>query len=457
VAGDPIGRDGDAEALSDVEFVALMRACPRALDAKRIAVGVSGGADSMALVLLAEAWARQHNVVITALTVDHGLRVEASDEARLVGQWLGARGISHQTLTVKAPRPSAGLQNAARNWRFAAFDSWCRDNCAGPILLAHTLEDQAETLWLRIMADSGPDGLGGIRAENRVAGLSIARPLLSVSKKRLIATCKAQGQAWVEDPSNRNPNFTRVRLRALAPIIAAQGLGSDTARRITSSMGKVRGAVDLHCAAFMREYGEIMPAGIAWFDGEFFAGLFPTFGDLLLSRLCSVLGGGAFPPRRRRVTGLADALRSSLQPMTRTLGGCVISRRRDGRVHVFREAAPCARPVRLEPGRVTRWDNRFEARWLGPESVYLGALGEEGWTWMKRDESNFEGAEFLAELPHAARLTIPVIRELDGTASVPHFVVGDGVKLTAFGSPLEIGFSPDSEWASTLIKSSSED
>jgi tRNA(Ile)-lysidine synthase len=452
VPGDPIGGGGDGEALGDAEFMALMRACPRALGAKRIAVGVSGGGDSMALVLLAATWARQHNIVITALTVDHGLRAEAADEARLVGQWLGARGICHQILTVKAPRPSAGLQNVARNWRFAAFDTWCRANSAGPILLAHTLEDQAETLWLRAMADSGPDGLGAMRAENRVAGMSIARPLLSVSKKRLIATCKAHGQTWIEDPSNRDSNFTRVRLRALAPVAAAHGLGSDTARRITSTMAKARVAIDQHCAAFMREYGGITPAGIAWINGRAFSGLLPAFGDLLLSRLCSMVGGGAFPPRRRRVTGLADALRSNCQPLTRTLGGCVISRRRDGQVHMFREAAPCARPTRLEPGRTTRWDNRFEARWLGSKAVYLGALGEPGWTWMKHNESNFEGLEFLAELPHAARLTIPVIRELDGTASVPHFVLGDGVELTAFGSPLEIGFSPDSDWSSTLIK-----
>ncbi|MDA0341912.1 MAG: tRNA lysidine(34) synthetase TilS [Proteobacteria bacterium] len=430
-----------------------MQACPEALGAKRLAVGVSGGGDSLALALLADAWGRRHKIAITALTVDHGLRADSIVEARQVAGWMTARGIAHEILRVTEAAPVSGVQRAARDWRLAGFDRWRRDHDVGAVLLAHTAEDQAETLWLRISADSGPDGLGAMHRQTRVAGLPIARPLLAIAKRRLIATCRAHGQPWIEDPSNNNPAFDRVRLRRLAPALGLCGLGPDTAQRITASMAAARQALDRFCANFIEDHGGLSPAGVAWFDGAAFAALPAAFTDLLLSRLLWAIGGGALPARRKRVARLGAALRGSSTVAARTLGGCVISRLVDGRVVLFREAAACAKAVRLVPGRKTRWDNRFEACWRGPAPVSLGALEAEGWRWMSRHAPESCVNSGLAALPYAARLSHPAIRELDGTVSVPHFVMGDGMRSTASGWPLEIEFYPDANWIVTLVKS----
>jgi tRNA(Ile)-lysidine synthase len=438
-------------ALADNEFADLMDRCPSVLGTKRIVVGVSGGADSMALTLLADAWARQRGISMVALTVDHGLRDDAAREASRVGIWLRSRGISHRTLRVSETRPVAGIQNAARNWRFAAFNSWCRDNDAGPILLAHTVEDQAETLWLRMLADSGPDGLAAMAAESRVSGLRITRPLLTISKHRLIATCRLRGQDWIEDPSNRDPQFTRVRLRKLAEVLDQQGLGVAQASRIIAGMAGARAAMDRHCAEFMSEHGRILTVGVGWFDGGAFARLPALFSDILISRLVGAIGGGPLPPRQRRVTGVSEALRSTRSLLTRTLGGCVISRRRDGRVWIYREPVACADPVSLAPGAVARWDSRFEVHWRGSRSSVLGPLGDDGWRWIKRNDRETSMARGLRGLPHMARLSIPTIRELDGSVSVPHFVVRDGVRCAASDALLVVGFSPDAKWVGPLI------
>jgi tRNA(Ile)-lysidine synthase len=453
VINTPVTYGAAAEAIGAQEFDALIQACPEVLAAKRVAVGVSGGGDSLALVLLADAWGRRNKIEITALTVDHGLRANSIVEARQVAGWMKTRGIAHKILSVTAKAPASGVQRTARDWRLTGFDRWRRDHGAGAVLLAHTAEDQAETLWLRISADSGPDGLGAMQQQTRVAGLPIARPLLAISKQRLIATCRAHGQPWIEDPSNSNPAFERVRLRRLAPALGLAGLGAETAQRITASMATARRAMDRLCATFILDHGGLSPAGVAWFDGVAFAALPVAFTDLLLSRLLWAIGGGALPARRKRVARLGTVLRGASTVPARTLGGCVISRLDDGRVVLFREAAACAKAVRLELGRKTRWDNRFEACWRGLAPVSLGPLGDEGWRWMLRHAPESCVNSGLTTLPYAARLSHPAIRELDGTVSVPHFVMGNGMRSIASRWPLDINFYPDANWIVTLVKS----
>ncbi len=447
VADTPLG----GEPLGNRDFAGLMTACPGIGGERRIAVGVSGGADSMALALLAAPWARARGIALTALTVDHGLREASAQEASRVASWLAARGIAHHTLRIIMPRPASGIQRAARQWRLAAFDGWCRDNGAGAVLLAHTLEDQAETLWLRLAADSGPDGMAAMRAETRVAGLRVARPLLTVAKSRLIATLRSVDQPWIEDPSNRDRQFSRVEWRQRAARLEQLGLGAGEALRITGAMAGAREAMDRQCAAFMALHGAVSPLGTASFDGRRFAAQPDLFARLLLSRLLGAVGGGDLPPRRARVGRLAERLKAGGEPFTATLGGCIVTRRRDGVVWICREPALCAAALPPRAGRVRRWDNRFEVQGPGAGAARVGPLGEEGWRWLKHNDGPALVRTGLDGLPHAARLSIPAIHELDGSVSVPHFVAGDGVKCADPGHNVVAAFSPDADWIRALV------
>ncbi len=172
---------------------------------KRLGLAVSGGPDSLALLLLAsEAYPNR----ITAATMDHGLRTEARDEAKFVAQLCAARSIAHVILTPNEPI-TGNIQSAAREARYACLDRWATETGCDYIATAHHADDQLETLLMRLARGSGVDGLSGIRSING----RIIRPLLGFSKAELISICEDAGVTPVQDPSNDNADFDRVRIR----------------------------------------------------------------------------------------------------------------------------------------------------------------------------------------------------------------------------------------------------
>ena len=150
------------------------------------------------------------------LTVDHGLRRESADEARAIGSWLGTRGIPHDILRWVGPKPTSGIQEAAREARYRLLMAWCRDRFCLHLLTAHHLEDQIETHLIRRRAGSGIDGLAGMSAVRELSGCRLVRPLLAVSRERLAALLATEEQPFLRDPSNLNPVFERARLRLMS-------------------------------------------------------------------------------------------------------------------------------------------------------------------------------------------------------------------------------------------------
>jgi tRNA(Ile)-lysidine synthase len=189
-----------------------VRAFDRALaDDTRIALAVSGGADSMAMLLLAAA-AFPGRVV--AATVDHGLRPEAADEAAMVALVCAQLGVPHATLTLAEPISGSSIQGQAREARYAALFSWMRQGDASLLLTAHHADDQAETLLMRLNRASGVAGLSGIRPI-RFGAFPVLRPLLDWRRATLRAIVEAAHAPWIDDPSNADPHHDRTRFREL--------------------------------------------------------------------------------------------------------------------------------------------------------------------------------------------------------------------------------------------------
>lgn len=181
--------------------------------AERLAVAVSGGPDSVALLLLAAAAFPGR---MAAITVDHGLRAGAAAEAADVAAQCRSRGIPHATLDWIGDKPGANLQAAARNARYALMADWCAANRIGILLTAHHADDQAETMLMRLARGSGSGGLAGIRARRDLGqGVVLARPLLGVRRADLAAVVAADGWTPADDPSNRNPRYARTHARQL--------------------------------------------------------------------------------------------------------------------------------------------------------------------------------------------------------------------------------------------------
>ena len=215
-----------------------------------VLLAISGGPDSTALMLLAARWRTglARGPKLFAATIDHGLRPEAAAEAREVARLARKLGIAHRTLRWTGRKPAAGLQEAARNARYRLLAKAARELGAPAIITAHTLDDQAETVLIRMTRGSGMSGLAGMRRVAVVPGggnkLTLVRPLLQLAKSRLIATLRAEKVSFAEDPSNRDPRFARARVRKLMPALAGEGLGAQRLARLAERLARAEAALD---------------------------------------------------------------------------------------------------------------------------------------------------------------------------------------------------------------------
>lgn len=212
-----------------------------------VVLAVSGGPDSVALMWLAARWRRalKRGPRLIAVTVDHGLRKEAAGEARDVKRLAHMLGIEHRTLRWQETKPKTGVQAAAREARYRLLAKAARTSGAMHVATAHTQDDQAETLLMRLLRGSGITGLAAMAAETERDGVRLLRPLLEISKAELVATLEAAGIAFADDPSNRNPAFTRPRLRALMPALEEEGADARTLARLAARLARANAAVEV--------------------------------------------------------------------------------------------------------------------------------------------------------------------------------------------------------------------
>lgn len=279
-----------------------------------LAVAVSGGADSMALLLLADEWARANGGRAIALTVDHGLRKESAAEARQVGKWCKARGIEHHILRWKTKKPRSAIQAKAREARYALLTGWCRKNKILHLLTAHHLNDQAETLLLRLSRGSFIEGLAAIPAVSTRGGVRLLRPLLGVPKASLASLLAAKRQPWIEDPSNLNRRYARNAIRPHISESCAKQAG-DLARRL----GAIRRELEHALAKVMVRAVNIYPDH-AVLKMDAFEKLPQDQAIRLLSAMLSTLAGLPMPPRTEQVALLRKDLLSGIK--RRALAGC---------------------------------------------------------------------------------------------------------------------------------------
>jgi tRNA(Ile)-lysidine synthase len=215
--------------------------------APALVLAVSGGPDSIALMWLAARWRRKlaRGPRLIAVTIDHGLRTEAAREARAVKRLAKALELPHRTMRWSGTKPKTGLPAAARTARYRLLAQAARAHGATHILTAHTRDDQAETLLMRMLRGSGIGGLAAMARESERDGVRLARPFLQVSKSQLIATLRKAKIGFAEDPTNRDLSFTRPRIRAILPALAAEGGDARSLARLAARLARADAAVEV--------------------------------------------------------------------------------------------------------------------------------------------------------------------------------------------------------------------
>jgi tRNA(Ile)-lysidine synthase len=418
------------------EFAAAMTAMAVGPSA-RIAVAVSGGADSMALALLLVQWARANGTSVHALTVDHGLRDAAPDEARQVERWLSPLKIPHTTLRWEEGRDyrsrPGSAQAAAREARYRLMTDWCVENDCGHLFLAHHADDQAETFLMRLARGSGVDGLAAMAPLSDRDGVRLARPLLSIPKSRLVAYCGQVGQPWIEDPSNTDETYGRVRFRAAREVLEREGLSADRLLATAEHMRRARAALDHYVADLLAKACAWDRHGLGRISLAAFLAAPEEVGLRALASVLMRVSGQVYRPRFERLTRLYESLCAGPW-RDATLHGCLLVR--DGDVlTVAREAAQISDEVHLRPGVTAIWDGRFEIVTTGglpPREFRIRRLLQ------KEVPPAVRESPAWAEVPAYARETLPALVDSAGLAAIPslNYVRTDlttspGVSVTA--------------------------
>lgn len=335
-----------------------------------IAVAVSGGSDSLALLRLAHAGLAGTGRTLQAVTVDHGLRPESADEAMRVAAICKGLGMSHATLRWEGWDGQGNLQAQARAARYALIADWARGQGIGTILLGHTRDDQAETFLMRIARTAGVDGLSSMAARFRRRGVTWCRPLLATDRATLRAFLRDIGADWIEDPSNDDRRFERVRARAALQALAPLGIDAATLARVAQHMSEARDALEACIAELARETVR-QDQGDLVLDWAALAGHPLELRRRILVAALVWVASADYPPRREDVLSL---LAEGGMEGQRTLMGCVLRQERGG-LRIFREFN-VVRDLRGATDAV--WDGRWRMEGPHDPALSVAALGEAG-------------------------------------------------------------------------------
>jgi len=319
-----------------------------------LAVAVSGGGDSLALLHLAHGWAGKRNGRAVALIVDHGLRPESAREAKSTARQLRARHVAAAILTWRGVKPAANRQAAAREARYRLLEAACRRQGILHLLLAHHADDQAETLLLRLQRGSGLDGLASMAGEVEREQIRVLRPLLGFAKARLAATVKRAGFAPVEDPSNRDPAYARSRMRA---AMAALDLDPERLADTAAHLGRARAALGTAIGDLLGRAVDATAAPVLRVDPAALTAAPEEIGLRALARILAAVGGAEVAPRYASLRDLyRDLPRIAAGGGGRTLGGCLIRRRR-GTLEFAPEKGP--KSLKDRPKGLALWPGAF--------------------------------------------------------------------------------------------------
>lgn len=345
------------------------------------ALAVSGGADSLALLHLFHDWheAAGDSRPVMVFTVDHGLRPEAAEEAVFVEAEAAKCAFPHQTLKWTQGAVASRIQERAREARYGLLTDACHEAGLSHLLLAHHLDDQAETVLMRALKGSGVDGLAAMRRETVVHGITALRPLLNCRKSELQAYLEGYGVTWIDDPSNLDPRFERVRMRALLDHISAETPNAaEGFARLATRAARASDALEWYAARAFDENVAVHKAGFCTLSRECFFHLPEDIRLRVLARAMRIVSGGR-PFKLDALEAELPAIMAGRAGYSTTLGYTVLGIDNTS-IAITREAGRGApEPAMIEPGKTLLWDRRMAVSLAGETSPLRAELLGERW------------------------------------------------------------------------------
>ena len=402
-------------AITSEEFALSMKKLGIAETRPKIAVAVSGGGDSIALALLMQEWVGARGGEMLALTVDHQLRPSSAGEALEVRKFMQARGILHDLLIWRGNKPSTHVQAMAREARYALLLQACRQRAFPVLAVAHNLEDQIETFWMRLAHGSGLDGLSAMAPAREAEGVSVIRPVLSFSRGQLRATCTQRRCLWAEDPSNRNEKYLRVKLRRFENLLADEGLTPARLAQTVQKLEDARQALQIMTEKAVAACVLLHPEGYATLKISEWKEYPRDIQRRILRQALTMIVSSPYPAGFEAL----ELTRQDLQNPSfagKTLAGCEIFPERSGNVLIAREADSVEGRVRVAEDKI--WDARFIVSGFDVESLEIGALGEAGLSELRKNIDT--PLQKLEMLPFKVKRVLPALWRGGNLLAVPH-------------------------------------
>ena len=326
--------------------------------------------------------------------------------------WSKAASLTHATLCWEGVKPATGLQAKARNARYDLMAGWCREHGVSCLLTAHTMDDQAETVLMRLARTTSFDSLAGIPAIGQWQGLGVIRPLLKLRREGLRHYLRELGQDWIDDPSNADRRFERVRVRQALPVLEGLGITTEGLSNLAAAAREVTDGLWGATEDWVKHHVQVFETGYCQVPLEPFIDQTEALKTRILGWLIARLGAGTIPE-----PGELELLAAwvDVGGSRRTLGGALIGRRKDHLI-IGREPGRIAEEaLTLPESGLGLWDHRFEVR-AAPGSRVTALCDTKGAQTLPRAKS----------LPAFVQQALPAITLPDGALCVPHLEVGSG-------------------------------
>jgi tRNA(Ile)-lysidine synthase len=363
-----------------------------------IGIAVSGGSDSLALLHLLAGFAKLQGITLHAATVDHGLRPEAGAEAAMVGRICTGLGIAHHVLEWKDWDHKGNLQAEARKARYGLLAQWARKVGVKAVALGHTADDVAETFLMRVSRRAGVDGLAAMPANFERDGILWVRPLLRAHRSDLQSYLAAENISWVDDPSNTDDRFERVRMRKALAILSGLGIGADAISDVALNLTDAKDALNHQMQRLARDIITLRLGTVA-IDEAALAEQPTDIRRRLIIHALKWINGAYYAPRS---SAIAEVFAALAWGPSATVAGCEL-RRKHGKLLIFRELNAVSG---LKTPAQDLWDGRWRFVPPAPDDVdgrdlTLRALGPDGLKCCKdwRD----------LDIPRGAAMSLPAV------------------------------------------------
>ena len=388
-----------------------------------LALAVSGGGDSMGLLALAAQLQNTDTAPrFSVLTINHGLRAQAAEEAAQVAAMCKKLGLPHAILAADERLGATDIQQQARNLRYRLMAQWCADNQAQGVVLAHHRDDQAETILMRLARGSGISGLGGMAAKQVLhtaqGSLLLLRPFLASAGVDLQDCAHQAGLPVIDDPSNRDSQYERVRWRQILPLLEAEGLGAERLAAMADEMRMVQAALDNKLANWLDRHADWHDYGVLSVPRNDFDALPVPHKQRFIGRFAQYFGQHAHPLKQKKTDRLLRHIDDTAHGAS-VLGGMHV-RWRKAKLFLGREAAACPTAL-MVPHTDVVYDRRFKLTASeNAENQRLAALGSTGVASMRA-----RGVVFDDTVPTAYFAALPGIFDGDNLLDCPLVPVPD--------------------------------